>query len=439
MLEPRPWVRDLSNALAEPLIARATNGSGEDVAAWVDALVDANDVIHRRQCINLNPAGNVMNPRAEALLSRGLSSRPSLGYPGLKHETGLEAIEKIEVVAAALAAEVFGARFVELRLPTGCMANLCAFMAIAKPGDTIVAPPPSIGGHASHHSKGAAGLYGLNVMAAPVDSDNYTVDLSALTSLCRSARPKIITIGGSLNLYPHRVADIRAIADDVGAIVVYDAAHVAGLIAGGAWQEPLREGAHIMTMSTYKSLAGPPGGLILTNDPDLAARIERTAFPGLTANFDVARAAALAITLCDMKVHGAAYARAMIEAAQKLAESLAARDIVVFGQRARRFTVSHQFALEAAPYGGGHSASRRLRQANLLTSGIGLPLAPVAGDSNGIRIGTPELVRIGMTAADMGALGEIIAEALLSEGDISELASRVAAMRDSFTGLHFVL
>ena len=133
------------------------------------ALVDENRTIHERDCVNLNPATNVMNPKAEALLSAGIGARPSLGYPGDKYEMGLEAIEKIEVMAAELAAQVFGARFAEIRVGSGALANLYVFMATAKPGDTIIAPPSSIGGHVTHHGAGAAGWYGIHTHPAPID------------------------------------------------------------------------------------------------------------------------------------------------------------------------------------------------------------------------------------------------------------------------------
>jgi glycine hydroxymethyltransferase len=126
------------------------------------------------------------------------------------------------------------------------------------------------------------------------------------------------------------VTELRAIADEVGATLLYDAAHLSGLIAGNAWQQPLALGAHVMTMSTYKSLAGPPGGLILTDDADLAQKLDAIAFPGLTANFDAGRCAALAITLLDWQTHGRAYAAMMRDTARALAEALAARGVPVF-------------------------------------------------------------------------------------------------------------
>jgi len=147
-----------------------------------------------------------------------------------------------------------------------------------------------------------------------VNADGYTVDLQGLRSLAQQVRPKIITIGGSLNLFPHPVPEIRAIADDVGAKVLFDAAHQCGMIAGGAFPNPLAQGAHLMTMSTYKSLGGPAGGLIVTNDAKIAKRLDAIAFPGLTANFDAAKSAALALTLLDWRDHGKGYAKAMVEA-----------------------------------------------------------------------------------------------------------------------------
>ncbi|TAG09627.1 MAG: serine hydroxymethyltransferase, partial [Rhodobacterales bacterium] len=215
-LAPRPWVPEA----CETYVQRLASGAGEPsakVAVRLDQLIDRNREIHDLDCFNLNPATNVMNPRAEAALASGIGSRPSLGYPGDKYEMGLEAIEEIEVIAAELAAEVFAARYAEIRVGSGALANLYGFMALAKPGDAIIAPPGAIGGHVTHHAAGCAGLYGLTTHAAPIDADGYTIDLAALHDLVHVVRPKIITVGGSLNLFPHPVAEVRKIADQVGA------------------------------------------------------------------------------------------------------------------------------------------------------------------------------------------------------------------------------
>jgi glycine hydroxymethyltransferase len=436
-LAVRDWVPPACEALVQRHAAVTASAGPEATASRIAALIERNRAIHDAECFNLNPATNVMNPRAEAALSAGLGTRPSLGYPGDKYETGLEAIEEIEVIAAEIAAEVFDARYAEVRVSSGAMANLYGFMALARPGDAIIAPPPAVGGHVTHHAAGCAGLYGLVSHAAPVDAEGYTVDLAALRRLAREVRPKVITLGGSLNLFPHPVAEVRAIADEVGAKVLFDAAHQCGIIAGGAWPNPLAEGAHVMTMSTYKSLGGPAGGLIVTDDATIAERLDTIAFPGMTANFDAGRVAALAIALNDWRAFGPAYAARMISVARALAAALAAEGVPVFAA-GRGFTASHQFAIEAAAFGGGQAASRRLRQAGFLACGIGLPLPEVPGDLNGLRIGTPELVRRGVTEDDTPALARLIARALRAS-DPAALAPEVAALRARFTGLHYVL
>ncbi len=419
-------------------IAEATAGQSLDaVEARIAALTAENRAIHERDCVNLNPATNVLNPRAEAALASGLGSRPSLGYPGDKYEMGLEAIEQIEIIAAELAAEVFGAKYAEIRVPSGAIANLYAFMIAARPGDCIIAPPPAIGGHVTHHGAGAAGLYGIVTHPAPVDASGYTVDLDALRRDALRLRPKVISTGGSLNLFPHPIREIRAIADEVGALVLFDAAHMSGMIAGHGWQQPLEEGAHLMTMSTYKSLGGPPSGLILTNDAEIAKKLDAVAYPGLTANFDAAKSASLAITLLDWKAFGRPYAQAMAETAKALGEALVERQLPVFA-RERGITTSHQFAIEAAPYGGGQAAAKALRAVNILSCGIGLPIAEVAGDVNGLRLGTPEIVRFGMTAADMPELASYVAEGLNGSRPADAVAKDVTAFRGRFRELHFV-
>lgn len=432
-LAQRNWVPGTSETLVQDIAHKAASATSADLVARIQTLAERNRVIHEEECFNLNPATNVMNPKAEVLLSSGIGSRPSLGYPGDKYEMGLEAIEEIEVIAAQLCGEVFDARFAEVRVPSGAIANLYGFMATCKPGDTIIAPPASIGGHVTHHIAGCAGLFGLRTVEAPVNRDGYTVDLDQLRALTQAERPKLITIGGSLNLFEHPVADIRAIADEVGAKVMFDAAHQCGIIAGRAWSNPLKEGAHFMTMSTYKSLGGPAGGLIVTNDAEIAKALDAIAFPGMTANFDAAKTAALAVTMLDWRDFGEAYAKEMIAMSQTLATALDAEGVPVFAG-AEGFTNSHQFAVLAEPFGGGQSASKKLRPNGFLACGIGLPVAAVDGDMNGLRIGTPELVRWGMTTADASQLAGLIKRGLNGE----DTGQDVASWRKDFDTLCFV-
>jgi glycine hydroxymethyltransferase len=305
-------------------------------------------------------------------------------------------------------------------------------MATCRPGDAVIVPPPSIGGHITHNRAGAAGLYGLAIHEAPIDPARYTVDVAALAELAREVRPRLITVGASLNLMPHPVASVREIADEVGADVLFDAAHACGMIAGRAWANPLDQGADLMTMSTYKSLGGPAGGLVVTNRADLAERIDAIAYPGLTANFDAGKTAALAITLGDWLEFGPAYTSTMVATAQALASALARRGLPVF-ETVEGPTGTYQFALDGARWGGGHEAALRLRPANILTCAIGLPGRDSMG---GLRFGTPEVVRWGMGPEHMDELAALVADALL--GDPVAVGPRTSAFRARFDRVHFV-
>ena len=435
-LNHRPWVPANCERYIQDVAAKTAASSSADIANQIEALAENNRQIHERDCFNLNPATNVMNPRAEALLSSGIGTRPSLGYPGDKYEMGLEAIEQIEVICAELCAEVFQAKYAEIRVPSGAIANLYAFMALCQPGDDIIVPPASIGGHVTHHQAGCAGLFGLNIHHAPVLADGYTVDVDGLAKLAQQVRPKLITIGGSLNLAPHPVAQIAEIAKGIGTKTLFDAAHQCGIIAGRAWDNPLSQGADIMTMSTYKSLGGPPAGLIVTNDAGIAETLDHIAFPGMTANFDAAKSAALAIAMLDWRDHGQAYAKAMVDTAQALAAEMQKLGMPVFETSAGA-TSSHQFAIRAAGYGGGQAASKTLRQAGFLACGIGLPIEAVDDDMNGLRIGTPELVRWGMTSEHMPRLAQLINDALRAN-DPAGIAADVAKWRSEFDSLHYI-
>lgn len=413
-------------------IAAQAAGIGLDaIDAAIHQLAEESRQIHEVECVNLNPATNVMNPRAEALLASGLGTRPSLGYPGDKYEMGLEAVEQIEILAAEVVAEVFDAPYVEVRVASGAMANLYAFLAAAQPGEAIIVPPAGIGGHVTHNTAGAAGLRGLIIHEAPVDAMRYTIDIDGLRKMAHEVRPKMITVGSSLNLCHHPVREIREIADEVGAVVLFDAAHLSGVIAGGAWPNPMHEGAHMMTLSTYKSLGGPPSGVIVTNDAALAERIDAIAYPGLTANFDVAKTAALAITMLDWLEHGAAYASTMVANAKALASELAQRDLPVV-RSAAGGTESHAFALNMAAHGGGHGVAQGLRRSNLLTSAIGLPF----DDGAGLRVGTTEITRWGATPKDMPSLADLLSRAFTDNPE--SVAADVTEWRSQFTEIHFI-
>jgi glycine hydroxymethyltransferase len=434
----RPWVPPSVNAWYAQLTGETAELSPAAIVAYVEHLATRQQQRTDHDCVNLNAATNVMNPRARALLGGTLGPRPSLGYPGDKYETGLADAERIEVVATELARALFHAAFAESRVLSGSLANLYAFMALARPGDPVMVIPEYAGGHATHHPHGAAGLYGLAIDEIPFDPAAMNVDLDRFAHRAKEVRPRVIVIGASLVLFPYDLAAVRRIADEVEARVIFDAAHLSGLIAGGAMPSPLDHGADVLTMSTYKSFGGPPGGLVLTNDPSIAERLDRIAFPGLTANSDMGRLAALAVAEADLLVYGRAYARRCVENAQTLAAALRAEGFAVMAESAG-YTRSHHVAVDARSLGGGTKVARQLEPANILATGIPLPITAIQGDYNGLRLGTQEVTRWGMGGAEMTHIARLMARHVITREQTEVIGREVIALRDAFRTIGFCI
>jgi glycine hydroxymethyltransferase len=389
--------------------------------AWVDC-----------ESINLYAGTNIQTLAVRRAMQTTLNSRPSLGDPGDKYEMGLEYSDRIEVLAGNVLRQLFGATFVEHRVLSGSMANLYAFMATANPGDTIFAMPVSAAGHVTHHRDGAAGLYRLNVRSIPCHPESLLIDWDALAAEVEAHRPKLIVMGTSLPLLEYDIARAQQIAASAGARLMYDAAHVAGIIAGGQFQNPLAQGADLMTMSTYKSFGGPAGGAVLTNDAALAQRLRSIAYPGLTANFDMARIAGLAVACLELLEFGEEYARQCVENASRLGAELELRGFPVWYADGRIATQSHVIAVDARGWGGGTTAARRSEHSNVLFSGIPLPLAWDGPDYAGMRLATQEITRLGMGADDMPAIADFVLKAL-TQPECAEATKRaVRAFRRRF-------
>lgn len=437
-ISAKPWLpEDCSQIIAE-LEDDLTQGSFDDIEARMMDIIDDHERHMDDETIGLNAGTNIMNPRAAALLGRSLGNRPSLGFPGDKYEMGMQHAEKLEIACESLTKRLFGAPYAEIRVPSGAIANLYVFMATCKAGDSIMAFPGEMGGHVTHHGAGCAGLYGLDIHPVPYDAKTMSIDLDKLHSDAKRLQPKLITVAGSLCMFPYDVAGVRAIADEVGAYVLYDAAHMGGMIAGKRFQDPLQEGAHLMTMSTYKAFGGPPSGLVLSTDEELAGRLDAIAFPGMTANFDLGKTAALLMSTLDLLEYGEAYADTCIANAQGLAEALEGEGFAVHTAEGRGHTDSHHLALHAAPLGGGQAASKRLAEANILLCGIGLPIAPVDGDMNGIRIGTQEITRQGMGGDAMAEIAHLMARFWLKGEAAETVRSDVINFRKNFRHMEFV-
>jgi glycine hydroxymethyltransferase len=320
------------------------------------------------------------------------------------------------------------AEFAEVRPTSATLANLAVYAALTQPGDTIAVLPDWAGGHLSHHAIGVPGIRGLRVAPLPYDVDQLDVDLDALDAFLGIEAPKLVVVGASLMLFAHRLPAIAEIVRAHGIPLLYDASHVAGLVAEQRFQDPLREGADLVTFSTYKSFGGPAGGAIVTNDERLAERVADAVYPSLVANYDVSRLVPLAAAALERERSGGAYADQCIANARALAAALANEGFDVLGAT-RGFTDSHHVAVRI---GDGTAAALTLAESNILTSEIGVPVDPAGG----IRIGTQAITRQGFVERDMPAIAAACAGALLHGADVRDA---VHELRARHSGLRWCL
>ncbi len=374
---------------------------------------------------------NIHSPAVEAAHDGTVSTRPALGWPGAKVQPGVQEIESLEFIASTQVARSLRASFAETRFLTATMANLALYSAFTQPGDTIAALSPESGGHASHQAYGTAGIRGLQVAHLPYQPDVLDVDGTSIGEFVETVRPRLIVVGGSVTLFPHDLGPIRAAADRVGALVAYDASHAAGLIAAGHVQDPLVEGADVVTFSTYKTYAGPAGGAAVTNDITVAEKLAYAAYPIMSSNYDAARLGPLAIAAAEAAEQRPAWAESTIVTAQELAARLSSLGQVVLG-RHRGYTQTHQVVVDVSEYGGGAEVMGRLEQAGVYAGTCRLPWQQAGSTPQGLRLGTQEIVRRGATLDHIPELAGLIVDCIRDTVDRRSVAGRVHALRHSF-------
>lgn len=425
-----PWASSAARARIAEVAAGLTDLSLDGVTATVRRALGEHARRFDQEGIVLYAGTNVMSEAAQRAGGPLVASRPSMGWPGEKYQTGLDSLDLLEVLAPTLVGRLVGARFAEVRSQSATLANLAVYSAFAQPGDTIAVLPQRAGGHTSHHAVGAPGVRGLRVVDLPYDIDAFDVDLAALPGFLELECPRLVVIGASLLLFPHRVAAIREITEAAGALLVYDASHMAGLVAAGRFQRPLAEGAQVLTFSTYKSFGGPPGGVIATNDAALAERASTAVFPGLTANYDAGRLAPLAVTAAEILQDGGAYADRCMANARALAAALHDEGFTVAGVD-RGFTESHHVAVDAHLLGGGQAAAAGLAAAGIYLSAVGLPWQreEEPARDRGLRIGTQEVTRRGFGPDDLRQTAVWMADVLLRDADPEPIRKAAAALR----------
>ncbi|MCX8182567.1 MAG: serine hydroxymethyltransferase [Candidatus Methanomethyliaceae archaeon] len=380
----------------------------------------------RGSCINLIASENVISRRVKEMLVSDLGNRYGIGFLHNRFYSGTKYIDELENYTTELAKKVFAAEHVNYVPISGTMANLVLFNALTAPGDIVTALSVIDGGHASFRE--CSKIHGVSLVPMPFSMDEMNIDVGEAEKLIARVKPKIVLLGASEILFPHPVMELRGIADEVGAIVAYDAAHVLGLIAGGVFQDPLGEGAEIVTGSTHKTFFGPQGGIILCKGK--YAKVIDNAVWQLVNNHHIHRVAGLSVALAEFLAFGREYAKKVVNNAKKLAEELYNCGIDVLGAN-KGFTMSHQVIFKA-PNGNGDGAAKRLEEANIVTTKTPLPSDKTEEDCSGVRLGTQEITRIGMGEEEMAKIAWLIKRVLLDREDPSKVREDVIKVAREF-------
>lgn len=400
------------------------------------------------ECIPLIASENVISPAVREALLSDFGNRYAEGWPGERVYAGCAYIDKVEIECMRLARRLYHAEFADVRPISGVVANLAIYSAFSNPGDVMMAPSIPAGGHISHGKRehaGTAGLvHGLDIEFYAFDPKEMTIDVDKTKKKIRELKkagrtPKIAMFGGSLFLFPHPVAELADFMKSHNIHINYDAAHVAGLIAGGKFQDPLREGADTMTMSTHKTLFGPQGGLVL-GSKDHAEVIKRAVFPGLTSSHHIHHMAAKAVAFAEALEFGRKYATQVISNAKRLAEELHTRGFNVLGEK-RGFTKSHQIAVDVWEHADGGAVEAMLEEANIIVNRQLIPGDIKSGRNyfhpGGIRLGVSELTRIGMGGAQMREVAELVKQVVIDKKDRRRVKSTVKALRRDYQKAKF--
>ncbi len=411
----------------------------------------------RSECVNLIASENTQSPAVRNAQNNDFMARYAEGHPNTSEETrryyqGTKYIDAIETMAATELKELLGAKQIDVRPISGNNANTAVALGMLRGGDSVIVNSTDGGGHISHAPIGvfgrriqvrgmalkADGEKGLPLHYWPLAPDKYHMDTPAAIALVEQVKPKLVVLGKSLFLFPEPVSEIAAVCSPLGVPVLYDGAHVLGLIAGGEFQQPLQEGATLLTGSVHKTFPGPQRGIVAANlNPEDEKKywqpVDRGVFPGSSSNHHLHTLPALLIATREMREHGKTYAKAIIANAQALGAALDSLGVPV---EAKEFgyTKSHQIAVNVTAFGGGLEVAKKLEAANIIVNYNMLPGDTDPRSPSGLRIGVQEMTRFGMDTAAMGELAQLMADTLRNK----DTAAAVIAFRKRYQTLRYV-
>jgi glycine hydroxymethyltransferase len=364
----------------------------------------------QREGLELIASENFVSKQVREAVGSVLTNKYAEGYPGARYYGGCEIVDQVESLAIERAKALFGAAWANVQPHSGSQANMAVYMALMEPGDTLMGMDLAAGGHLTHGSRVNFSGKLYKVVSYGVSPETERIDLEEVRRLALEHRPKVIVAGASA--YP-RVWDFQAfrqIADEVGAFLVVDMAHFAGLVAAGLHPNPVPH-AHVVTSTTHKTLRGPRGGLILSQDPELGKKIDKLIFPGIQGGPLEHVIAGKAVAFFEaLQPEFKEYSRLVVENAKRLAAELAERGyrIVTGG------TDNHLMLVDLRPKGlTGKEAEERLDQVGITVNKNAIPFDPKPPRvTSGIRIGTPAITTRGFTPEEMPLVADLIDRAL---------------------------
>lgn len=406
------------------------------------------------ECINLIASEGLKSPAVRQMLAfaSDLEGRYAEGENDIeghvkkRYYQGQKFITLIENYATDLMKSLFKCNWADVRLVSGTHANLATFkgLSLAAKNHKMVVTPLSCGAHISHDYTGLAGnVLGLENVNHAYNIDEFNIDPDKSADIIRAAKPGIITFGGSLFLFPHPIKELRAVADEVEAFVAYDGSHVLGLIAGGVFQDPFKEGADFITSSTHKTFPGPQGGVILGNakTPRLEKAIKKmqyAVFPLSASNTHLGRLPALSIAALEMRLFGAELARKTVKNAQTAGQYLCENGIKVLCA-SKGFTKSHQIAVDVCEFGGGKKVAQDLEDANIILNKNLLPYDDQSNRDNpsGLRIGLQDVTRRGLREGDVKHLCDLMLSVIRGKRKPSDVREDVIAFKKEFNQVKY--
>jgi glycine hydroxymethyltransferase len=414
--------------------------SPKDMQEVVLAAVARNEEWRGKRCINLLAPEAPTSPTVRALLSSEVGIRAAEGHIGAVNRwfAGTQHIDEIEALCVELLKKAFRARYADHRLVASMIGNMAVYAALTEPGDVIMSVSQPFGGHSSNRIDGPAGIRDLRIVDIPFDPVELVVDLELFRKVAPLVRPRLVSLGTSMTLFPFPVQAMHDIIAEWGGQIFFDGAHQLGLIAGGQYQDPLREGAAVMTGSAGKTFSGPQSGIIVWDDPELTVPITHAIFPVLAATHQVNRVAALAVSAAEMIAFGEIYMAQIVRNARALAAALDRRGIPVLGAH-KGYTTTQQVIANVRQFGGGLDVAQRLARANIITNKNLIP-SDRAEDwdrPSGLRIGTNEVTRLGMREAEMETIADFIARILIEKAKPEDVVKDVIEFRQAYQTLYY--